>query len=110
MNRRLRNMLIGMSVLLLIVVIISAAWGWGGGGDFWGGRMNGAMWVVGLPFMVLFWGLLILGIVALVRWLNQPTVGSREGPGETALDILSKRYARGDIGKEEFEQKKRDLA
>jgi putative membrane protein len=53
--------------------------------------------------------ILVVGIVLLVRLLRRepPTGGP---PAETALDILKKRYARGEIGREEFEQKKRDLA
>lgn len=67
-------------------------WGWG-----WG------MW---MAHTFLWWILLILGIVVLVRWI---IAGPGHTRGETALDILKKRYARGEIGKEEFEQKKRDL-
>lgn len=62
----------------------------------------------GFAMMILFWILVIAGIVFLVRWVTQRGSG---GPGEeTALDILKKRYARGEIGKEEYEEKKRDLA
>jgi putative membrane protein len=58
--------------------------------------------------MLVFWGAVIVGIVLAVRW---PAIRGRE-PGSTdaALDILRQRYARGDIDKEEFEAKKRDLA
>jgi putative membrane protein len=72
--------------------------GWGFGG-------------FGMLFMLVFWGLIIVGIVLVVRWLlEQGRRGGGAGPeGESALDILKKRYARGEIGPEEFEAKKRDL-
>ena len=60
--------------------------------------------------MLLFWGLIIVVVVALARGF-----GSRSGSNEprlrekTALDILSDRYARGEIDKSEFEEKRRDL-
>jgi putative membrane protein len=57
--------------------------------------------------MLLFWIVLILVIAALAKWIfGKPAEPPRS---KTALDILKERYARGEIGKEEFEQKKRDL-
>jgi len=73
---------------------MDSTWGW-----LW--------WPLGALFMVVFWGLVIAGIVLLVRWLwglGQPTPRQ-----ESALDILKKRYARGEISKAEFEEKKRDI-
>jgi putative membrane protein len=59
--------------------------------------------------MLLFWGLLIAGIVMLVKcFLGSGVCGKRERE-KSALDMLKERYARGEIGREEFEQKKRDL-
>ncbi len=66
------------------------------------------MWF-GWIFMTLFWALIIVGIVELVRWLvtqNRPPASHTE---ESALDILKKRNTRGEISKEEFEEKKKDL-
>lgn len=65
-------------------------------------------WGLGWIFMILLWSVLILGVVALIRWLSRSSSTS-PATGRTALDILEERYARGDIEKEEFEQKKRDL-
>lgn len=63
-------------------------------------------WFGGIA-MVVFWVAVIVGIVLLVRWLvTSPGQGQRE---ETALEILKKRYARGEISREEFEEKKKDL-
>jgi putative membrane protein len=63
----------------------------------------------GVLLMVAVWALAIAGIVALVRWLQAG--GPRRGHGAepSPLDILKARYARGEINKEEFEQKKKDL-
>ncbi len=69
--------------------------------------INGFGMGFGWIFMILFWVLVILGVVYLIKLV---TGGSRkEEQTETALDILKKKYARGEISKEEFEEKKKDL-
>ncbi|HDZ62187.1 MAG TPA: SHOCT domain-containing protein [Nitrospirae bacterium] len=58
-------------------------------------------------FMIAFWVLVIIGVVLLIKLIIG---GSKsEGKTETALDVLKKRYAGGEINKEEFEEKKKDL-
>jgi putative membrane protein len=71
---------------------------WGG----WGWGM-GFGWI----FMILFWALVILGIVALARWIF--FTGSAGGAGRQPLDILKERYARGEITRDQYEQMRRDL-
>ena len=68
------------------------------------------VWRIGLMVMmlVLFWGVVIAGIVLAIRWMVSHGRPSR--PTDAALDILRQRYARGDITQEEFEAKKRDLS
>jgi putative membrane protein len=80
-------------------------WGWRDYGM--GPGMMGGWWGIGWIFMIIFGGLIILGLIILIRWLVGMTKATRVE--ESALDILKKRYAREEINKEEFEQKKRDL-
>ena len=64
-------------------------------------------WGIGMMvMMLLFWGVVITGLVLAVRALRRHGDG---GAGDRALDILRERYARGDIDKQEFESRKRDL-
>lgn len=80
-----------------------ADWGWGMHPMSW---MWGA-WGLGMMVMMLvFWGLVIAGIVLAIRWLAGQGERSRS---DRALDILRERYARGEINKDEFEAKQRDL-
>ncbi|MFQ5882996.1 MAG: SHOCT domain-containing protein [Candidatus Methylomirabilales bacterium] len=77
------------------------------------GQMMGtwgmAMMVLNLLAGLLLLGLLIVGIVVGVQWLLGR--GPHRAPeAETPLDILKRRYARGELSKEEFEAMKRDVA
>lgn len=60
-------------------------------------------------FMVLFWGLIIWGIVALVRGVAWPINTGVSSQATSSLEILKRRYARGEISKQEFEERKKDL-
>lgn len=66
----------------------------------WHGYGGGFMWV--------FW---ILVIAALIWFVSSAARDRRNSAGreKTALDILRERYARGEIDRDEFEQKKKDL-
>ncbi|MEW6683338.1 MAG: SHOCT domain-containing protein [Nitrospirota bacterium] len=73
-----------------------------------GGMMGGG---IGLWMLLntIFWILVIVGVVLLVVWAVQKGTGAGRTE-ETALEILKKRYARGEVSKDEFEEKKRHIA
>ena len=82
--------------------------GWHMGPGMMGGWGMG--WFGGI-FMIIFWILILVGLVLVIRWLIQSTskkgdIGQR---GSRAIDILKERYARGEIDKAQFEDMKRDL-
>lgn len=77
-----------------------------GWGDGWGAGW-GLFWLL----HILWWVFIVLGIMALVRWsFGRCPRGARGSGEDRALAILRERYARGEIDKAEFEERKRDLS
>ncbi len=108
--------LIGIGLLAGGFLLSRSGWGlfgYGPGmmdGNFGFGMMNG--FGFGSLFMILFWGV----VIALGVWLISGLVSRTSSqpptslpPADSALDILKKRYARGEITKEQYEQMRRDL-
>jgi putative membrane protein len=56
--------------------------------------------------MLTFWGALILGIVLLIR---STRAGGRPQAHSTPLDTLKRRYAAGEITREQYELMRKDL-
>lgn len=81
-------------------------YGWDGWGWGW--------WLIMALLMVLFWGAIVLGVVALVRYgrdrheppTAEPPPDQQRPP--SALDVLDERFARGEIDAEEY-TKRREL-
>ncbi len=72
------------------------------GFGWWG---HGVGWV----FMIFSWLIVIVGVVAMIRWVLEGRWGKTEPRERTALEFLKERYAQGEIDREEFEQKRGDL-
>ena len=123
MNRPTWAIVIAVILVLLLVgacgfVIIPWMGGYGSGN--WGmmgpGTGPGIMGVFGSPFiggigMLLFGAFIIIGIVLLAVWLAQNAGQSSVSTtrGESPLDILKVRYAKGEITREQYEEMRRDL-
>jgi putative membrane protein len=77
-----------------------------------GGAMGGfgmGFGILGFFIMVLFWGLVIAGIVFAVRWIFS-SGAVKSSPGhEAPVEILKRRYARGEIDRQEFVTRKQEL-
>jgi putative membrane protein len=85
--------------------------GWGGNYGRMNQMMGGSWWAGGaMIFGLIIWILIIIGIIYLIRWSVR---GGRhwhewEKKG-SAVEILKERYAKGEIKKDEFEEKMKDL-
>ncbi len=66
----------------------------------WGGDFGmGFGWI----FMLLFWGLIIIGVIAIIKSLSGKS-SAGENSRESAEEILEKRFAGGEISAEKFEE------
>ena len=77
--------------------------GWGMHPGWW---MWGAGGLVMRLMMLVFWGLVIAGLLFGIRWLVRQ---GREEQLDKVLAILRERYPRGEINKEEFETRRQNL-
>ena len=74
------------------------------------GHGAGWGWMIGGLMMVVFWGVVISGIVALFRAASNRGGGAESRDKETPVEILRRRYAAGELSKEQFEDMKRNVA
>jgi len=103
MDKNIKTALIIGGIVLAVLVVLPLIFGLIAGWQGYGYGMMG--------FMSIFWiaalGLIVWLVVAAVR---RPSDSHSSAGSGSALEVLKKRYARGEIGKEEYEEKKKDLA
>jgi hypothetical protein len=121
MRAAYRGPLMVLGVLVLFVLLMpmlgpgmmgpGMMGGYGGPGAQTGGWSWG--WGLGLGLgmlgMLAFWGALVGGGVLLVRWLMTATNGAGGRADQTPLGILQRRYAAGEITREEHTQMRQEL-
>jgi putative membrane protein len=121
MKSEYRGLLILLGVLVLIVALLPMLGigmmgpGMMGGYAPPGGQSGGWSWGwglatgLGLLAMLAFWSALIVGAVLLVRWILTANSGAGSRSDGSALEILQRRYAAGEIGREEYLRMRREL-
>jgi putative membrane protein len=131
MQRTTKNIIrIGLTLSVIVAAVwLAFGWGWRGNnawnmGNYgyghggwmpYGMMAGGGMGLV----MILFWVIVVVALVSLISgiWNNQgpqrrvddATCAPATGEPD-ALEILKRRYARGDIDQNEYERMKRELA
>ena len=123
MDNAVRNLLTVLVVLLVVALGLSVlmggmmgpgfmGWGTTGQGPMGPGMMTGRGWMWGFGMglgglvMLAFWGALIVGVVLVIRTLSGGHRGRWHG---TPIDVLKRRYAAGEITREQYEQMRKDL-
>lgn len=66
--------------------------------------MNDGGWIM----MIVWWILLVIAVVFLIKWMNDNSGGSK-GETESSLELLKRRFANSEISREEFEERKKVL-
>lgn len=97
---------LALSMIMLFPTLSSAGYS-----DYRGTSDWGSMLLNGKIFMVLLWILFLILLLILVYGLVKGKKANLlDWPsGDTPLDILKRRYAKGEITKEEFDRIKNDL-
>jgi putative membrane protein len=110
-KRIILSLILLPAFLLPVYNIAFAGWGEENYG-YSGGHMMGLMGLGYMGwFMILFWGLVLVALVILIRWITQlpHSKEARQIPNKSPLDILKERLARGEIEIDEYKEKKQLL-
>jgi putative membrane protein len=81
-----------------IAVGLTEMMGFDGYGSPW-------MWILGSLMMVIFMG----GLIVLVLWAVKTISGPRPGGSDTAIEVLKRRLAAGEITQDEYEKTRQTL-
>ncbi len=116
MNKGLKiGLIIGgivVAVILILSFIPGFLWGWQGFDYGYGMMGPGMMGGYGFMFLMPILWIVIIGLIvwAVAAAVRRPGESNHTtGSTDSALEILKRRYARGEINKEEFEARKKDL-
>ena len=114
MDKNVKKALIIGGIVIGVIVILSVVpgllWGWQGSG--YGMMGPGMMGGYGTMFLMPILWIVVIGLIiwAVVAAVNRPRESdSTARSADSALEILKRRYARGEINKEEYEARKKDL-
>ena len=103
------------AIAAFLVLDIADVWAQEPRGDYYGPHhMWNSGWFgmfFGPIFMIVFIGIAVAVVVLLFRWLGgtTPGIGSSTPSMRDPIDILKERFARGEIDKEDFEERRKAL-
>lgn len=110
----MQRIMLAMASLLVAFGGPEAAWAQatreGYGTHMWG---SGYGWIFGPVMMIVFIAVTVVVVVLIVRWLggmgHAPSPPHYGPTGKAPLDILKERFARGEIDREEFDERRKVL-
>lgn len=115
-NQKAALLVGGLIVAVLLFLVTGFSFFWGFRGSRFGMIGPGMMGGYGTMFLVPILTVVTVVVLGLIIWAvvaaNQKSAGGSDSNAynkETPLDILKRRYAQGEIDKEEYETKKKDL-
>ena len=115
--QKIQNGLVVMTIVIAFFAIPTLTWA--AGPEHGSMPMMEMMWggwgmMFGPLMMIVFIAVIVIVIVLIIRWLGGAVLTNSASPPrpaeKTALDILKERFARGEIDKDEFEEKRRLLS
>ncbi len=66
-------------------------------------------WWLHILFQIFWVAVLTAIIVMIIRWRSGKMSCHHRHSGSSAIDLLKERYVKGEISREEFEEKKKDI-
>lgn len=109
----MKDFSLSIAALFVMLGASSVAWAQEQAGSHYGPHMwHGGPWMfIGPLMMIVFIAVAAAVVVLVVRWLggSSHATAPYPSPGKTPLDILKERFARGEIDKDEFEERRRFL-